>query len=39
MVVVPINKLSQLIKEQKTTEETKLLREILEELKKGRKSP
>gem|GEM_PF-3713635 len=39
MVVVPMNKLSQLIKEQKITEETRLLREILEELKKGRKSP
>ena len=39
MVVVPMNKPSQLVKEQKITEETRLLREILEELKKGRKSP
>ena len=34
-----MNKLSQLIKEQKSTEETRLLREILEELRRGRKSP
>jgi len=39
MVVVPMSKLSQLIKEQKVTEETRLLREILEELKRGKKSP
>jgi large conductance mechanosensitive channel len=38
-MVVPMNKLSRLIKEHKITEETRLLREILEELKKGRNSP